>query len=74
MLASVGFEQVSVRVKQDSKAVIAAWMPGSGSEEYVLSAVVQAVKPGGDSGGGGGRKKAPALVPKKAVAKKAGGC
>lgn len=48
MLAAAGFESVSVRVKDESKELIAGWMPGSGAEDYVRSAVIQASKPVAD--------------------------
>jgi len=47
MLADIGFLAVSVEVKEESRAVIAQWMPGSGAEDYVVSADITALKPGG---------------------------
>lgn len=47
MLASAGFERVRVDVKPESRAFIAQWIPGSGAENFVASASIEAVKPGG---------------------------
>jgi len=45
LLKAAGFEEVSIEVKEESRDVIAGWMPGSGAEDYVASAKVCAVKP-----------------------------
>lgn len=47
MLVEAGFEQVKVEVRPESRAFIAGWLPGSGAEEYVASATIEAIKPGG---------------------------
>ena len=47
MLISNGFEQISITPKDESKEFIKDWAPGRGVEEYVLSATIEAVKPGG---------------------------
>lgn len=49
MLRDAGFERVSVRVQSESRDFIKDWLPGSGVENYVASATVEAVKPGGKS-------------------------
>lgn len=49
LLRLAGFEQVRVEVRDESRAFIRDWMPGSGAENYVASATVEAVKPGGKS-------------------------
>mmetsp|Transcript_50857 Transcript_50857/g.51267 ORF Transcript_50857/g.51267 Transcript_50857/m.51267 type:complete len:86 (+) Transcript_50857:381-638(+) len=49
MLVDAGFINISIRVKEESRDIIDKWMPGSGAEDYVLSAVIQAQKPGGTS-------------------------
>jgi arsenite methyltransferase len=45
VLAEVGFADVSVEVKPGSREFIRDWMPGSGSEDYIASAAISAVKP-----------------------------
>lgn len=47
LLREAGFEMVRVAVKEESRAFIKDWLPGSGAEEYVASANIEAVKPGG---------------------------
>jgi len=49
MLADIGFVGVGVEVKEESRAVIAQWMPGSGAEDYVVSADITATKPCAES-------------------------
>jgi SAM-dependent methyltransferase len=46
MLQTAGFEQIVVDVKEESRGFIAQWLPGSGAENYVASATIEAVKPG----------------------------
>ncbi len=48
ILEEQGFEQVSITPKDESKAFISDWAPGRGVEDYVLSATIEAVKPGND--------------------------
>ena len=45
-LADAGFEAVTVSVKPESRALIATWAPGSGIEDCVASAFIEARKPG----------------------------
>lgn len=45
-LADAGFENISIDVKEESRAGIADWAPGRGIENYVVSAIITAVKPG----------------------------
>lgn len=45
MLAEVGFGQVSVRAKDESREFIREWAPGRSLEEYIRSVTVEAVKP-----------------------------
>jgi SAM-dependent methyltransferase len=44
-LTEVGFSEVRVDVKPGSREFIRDWMPGSGSEDYIASAAITAVKP-----------------------------
>ena len=53
ILESNGFEQVKIAPKDESKDFIKDWAPGRGVEDYVLSATIEAVKPGGNCCGGG---------------------
>lgn len=46
-LAAAGFGSISVDVRPESRAFIREWLPGSGVEDYVASASIEAVKPGG---------------------------
>ena len=45
LLQAAGFEDISIEVKEESREVIAGWMPGTGAEDFVASARVCAVKP-----------------------------
>ncbi len=47
LLAEAGFEAVQVNVRPESREFIRDWLPGSGVEDYVASATIEAVKPGG---------------------------
>jgi hypothetical protein len=44
MLRAAGFQQVRVTVKEESRGFIADWLPGSGAEQFVVSANIEAVK------------------------------
>ena len=44
MLLAAGFRDGRVRVKEQSKAFIKDWFPGSGIEQFVRSADVQGTK------------------------------
>ena len=52
ILEESGFEKINIAPKDDSKDFIKDWAPGRGVEDYVLSATIEAVKPGGDCCGG----------------------
>ncbi len=52
MIAEAGFEQVRIAPKDDSREFIRDWAPGRGVEDYVVSATIEAVKPGGGCCGG----------------------
>jgi SAM-dependent methyltransferase len=45
ILAEIGFQEIRVRIKPDSRQLISGWFPGSGVENYAASAEIQAVKP-----------------------------
>jgi arsenite methyltransferase len=47
LLQSAGFEDIRVVVKPESREFIRDWMPGTGAENYVASATIEALKPGG---------------------------
>ncbi len=51
MIAEAGFEQVRIAPKDESREFIRDWAPGRGVEDYVVSATIEAVKPGGCCGG-----------------------
>jgi arsenite methyltransferase len=46
LLGEAGFEGIKVEVREESRAFIRDWMPGSGAENYVASATIEARKPG----------------------------
>lgn len=46
ILETCGFEKIVIQPKDDSKDFIKDWAPGRGVEDYVLSASIEAVKPG----------------------------
>lgn len=47
ILENCGYEQIKIAPKDDSKEFIKDWAPRKGVEDYVLSATIEAVKPGG---------------------------
>ena len=47
ILEESGFEKTNITPKDESKDFIKDWAPGRGVEDYVLSASIEAVKPGG---------------------------
>ena len=49
LLHDSGFEDISVRVRDESRAFIGDWAPGSGAEDFVASATIEAKKPDGQT-------------------------
>jgi hypothetical protein len=45
LLHEVGFQEVKIELKAHSKELISQWFPGSGAENYVASADIEAFKP-----------------------------
>ncbi len=45
MLRDAGFEQITIRLNEASREQIKHWAPGRGIEQYVVSAVITAMKP-----------------------------
>ena len=52
ILESNGFQDIRIEPKDESKEFIKDWAPGRGVEDYVISATIEAVKPGGCCSGG----------------------
>lgn len=52
MLAASGFTDIRIAPKDESKEFIKDWAPGRGVEDYVMSATIEAVKPGSGCCGG----------------------
>lgn len=48
MLADAGFVDIRVTLNEASRAMIADWAPDSGLEAHIVSALIEATKPGGD--------------------------
>jgi SAM-dependent methyltransferase len=47
MLNDTGFEQIRIEPKDESKEFIKDWAPGRNVADYVVSATIEAIKPGG---------------------------
>jgi hypothetical protein len=45
MLDEAGFGEVRISARTESREFIKDWMPGSGVENYIVSATIEAVKP-----------------------------
>ena len=52
ILSDCGFSNIKISPKDESREFIKDWAPGRGVEDYVLSASIEAVKPGGCCSGG----------------------
>jgi SAM-dependent methyltransferase len=50
MMADAGFEQIRIEPKDESREFIKDWAPGHSITDYVVSATIEAVKPGGGCG------------------------
>ncbi|TVR66845.1 MAG: methyltransferase domain-containing protein [Candidatus Competibacteraceae bacterium] len=50
MMREAGFEQIRIQPKEESKAFIKDWARGHNVTDYVVSATIEAVKPGGGGG------------------------
>lgn len=48
MLLNAGFEKIRIGPKDESRAFIRDWAPGSNIEDYVVSAAIEAAKPTGE--------------------------
>jgi hypothetical protein len=46
-MEAAGFTDIEISPKDESREFIKDWAPGRGVEDYVLSATIEAVKPGG---------------------------
>jgi SAM-dependent methyltransferase len=46
MLSEAGFSDVTVQPRLESRAFIKDWMPGTGIEQFITSATIEATKPG----------------------------
>lgn len=46
MMMEAGFRDIRIQPKDESRTFICDWAPGRGVEDYVLSAYIEAVKPG----------------------------
>ena len=46
MLERTGFSDIAIKPKDESREFIREWIPGSKIEDYVVSATIEAIKPG----------------------------
>lgn len=46
MMRDAGFSEIAIRPKDESREFIRTWAPGRGIEDYVVSATIEARKPG----------------------------
>jgi len=45
LLQAAGFEKIRIQLEENSRDFIKDWLPGSGVEDYVVSAKIEAIKP-----------------------------
>ena len=45
MLKDAGFEDISIRPKDESREFLRTWVPGKSVDDYVVSATIEGVKP-----------------------------
>jgi SAM-dependent methyltransferase len=45
MLEEAGFERIKISPREESRRIVKEWLPDSGVEDYVVSAMIEAVKP-----------------------------
>ena len=45
MMDKAGFTEIRVTPKEESRVFIKDWLPGSGIESYVVSAMIEGVRP-----------------------------
>jgi hypothetical protein len=45
MLKQCGFQDIKITTKDESRALISEWAPGSNAGDYVVSAYIEAVRP-----------------------------
>ena len=45
MLEKAGFQTIKIIPNEKSRQMIKKWMPGSKVDEYIVSAVIEAIKP-----------------------------
>ena len=50
MLRAAGFESIRIQPKDESRAFIRRWVPGTDAGRYVVSASIEALKPGSTAG------------------------
>ena len=44
-LAAAGFSHIEIKPKEESREFIQDWAPGTGAEDYVVAATIEAIKP-----------------------------
>jgi SAM-dependent methyltransferase len=45
LLETAGFQEIRIEIREESRRFISEWIPGSGAEQYVASATIEARKP-----------------------------